>query len=130
MVDVFSEGLQGHFVHKSSYAILARLTDKQTRQQVTGKAYSFCEILYHNVFWQDRFIYKITGEEIDLKETMKEYWPSSMNETEQDCNMLVERFMMSQRIPTLKAFMCLAQHNSYYLGQIVMNGKYQDSWLP
>jgi hypothetical protein len=150
VIDVVGKALHGHFTHRNSFTILDGLTHEQAIQQVIGDDYSSWEILYHIVYWQEMALDLIRGAEVDWKEAMKKDWPSEDLQKEQEWGTLVERFKTAtttytdlleevdlttpvkslRDAPTLKAFVIIAQHNSYHLGQIVMNRKAQGSWPP
>ncbi|MHA2162861.1 MAG: DinB family protein [Candidatus Thorarchaeota archaeon] len=150
IIETIREGLHGQFAHSNSLDILDRLTHEEARKQTIEDNYSSWEILFHIVFWQDRFLDMIRGEEIDFAKAVKEHWPTSEKEKKDEWRTLVERFKNGiavatslltevdltspvksyRKAPTFKAFMSLAQHNSYHLGQIVINRRAQGSWSP
>jgi hypothetical protein len=81
---------------------------------------------------------------------MKNDWPSSELQNDEPWEGLVERFKVGvermQKLvlevelekpmaawgdaPTAQPFIVIAQHNSYHLGQILINRKAQGSWSP
>jgi uncharacterized damage-inducible protein DinB len=150
VIDAVGKALHGHFTHRNSFTILDGLTHEQARQQPIADDYSSWEILYHIVYWQNLALGLIKGGEVDWKEASKKDWPSEDLEKGHDWGTLVERFKTLTTAtndllnevdltapmkslgdaPTLRGFVIVAQHNSYHLGQIVMNRKAQGSWPP
>ncbi|UCE10694.1 MAG: DinB family protein [Candidatus Thorarchaeota archaeon] len=150
VVDVIGKAMHGHFTHRNSFTILDGLTHEQAIQQTIGNDYSSWEILYHMVFWQEMALNLFKGAEVDWREAMKKDWPSKDLQKKHEWDTLVERFKTAtstyvdllekvdlsapvkslRDAPMLKVFVIIAQHNSYHLGQIVMNRKAQGSWPP
>lgn len=150
VISVIEKGLRGHFTHRDSFIILDGLSPNLARKRVLDDVYSTWEILYHTVFWQDLILDLIRGEEMDWKKAMKMDWPFYDNVSADNWDRLVERFKGGiagaikllhevdllapleslRNEPKLKAFQILCQHNSYHLGQIVLNRRALETWSP
>jgi uncharacterized damage-inducible protein DinB len=148
IIEVIPEGLKGHFAHRELENILDGLTHEQACSQAIDENRSSWETLYHMVYWQDCFVEVIRGHDVDMAEAVKEHWPSPDRMMEEEWSELVERFKEGLVVvlgllshvdlssplktlkgaPTLKAFISLAQHNSYHIGQIVVLRRAQGSW--
>ncbi|MHA1882294.1 MAG: DinB family protein [Candidatus Thorarchaeota archaeon] len=148
VITVIEKGLRGHFTHTDSFKILDNLTHEQATEVVSEGLFSSWEILYHIIYWHRLILEGVRTDEMDWKQAMDKHWPTRDEENENKWDTLVERFkgcihdaiellhevdltapMKSLgNEPTLKAFTILAQHNSYHLGQIVMNRKASGTW--
>ncbi len=150
LVEILRESLHGKHSHVNPTKALDGLTHESATQQINGDAFSTYEILYHMIFWQDATLTIARGQEYDWEEAKGKDWPSYAETEESDWNTLKKRFLTglkeAERLvgsldlrlpmptwgnePVGKAFAVLATHNSYHLGQIILNRKMQGSWPP
>ena len=148
VIEVIEKGLRGHFTHRDSFDIVGGLTHEQALKATSVDLFSSWEILYHIIYWQGLILEAVRTDEMDWRQAIDKHWPSRDEESENKWDILVERFkggiadaikllhevdltapMKTLRNdPTLRAFAILAQHNSYHLGQIVINRKANGTW--
>jgi hypothetical protein len=148
--ELFAKGLHGHNTHMESIRILKGISHDIASQKGDGDAFSSLEILFHTVFWQDICLQAIRGESIDWKSLKGKGEPSSAQEEAANWEVLCQQFedgiKEAEKLlnnidlekpmpgwgnaPTIEAVLVLAQHNSYHLGQIVVNRRLQGSWPP
>ena len=148
--DVFSKGLHGHNTHMESLRILKGITHEIASQKVEGDLFSSWEILYHMIYWQEICLKAIRGDSIDWDSVKEKDWPSYAQEEVADWDSLCQQFedgiQEAEKLfkkmdlekpmpawgnaPTIEAVLVLLQHNSYHLGQIVVNRRLQGSWPP
>lgn len=148
--DILSKGLHGHNTHMESLRILKGLTHEMASQKVEGDIFSSWEILYHIIYWQNICVKAIRGESIDWESVKGKDWPSYSEEDIAEWDTLCQQFENGIKeaekllkeidlatpmpawgnAPTAEAVLVLLQHNSYHLGQIVVNRRLQGSWPP
>lgn len=148
--DLFAKGLHGHNTHMESIRILKDISHEIASQKQDGDAFSSWEILYHTVFWQDICLKAIRGESIDWESVKGKGWPSTAQEKVAEWDVLCQQFEDGIKeaenllkdidlekpmpawgnAPTVEAVLVLTQHNSYHLGQIVVNRRMQGNWPP
>lgn len=150
MADMLRIALDGRGSHTQSIKIIDGLDQSMATHASDGDIFTSWELLWHLVFWQDLTIEALMGKKIDWKWAMKNDWPSAEIQAKDSWEDLVKRFKegvtkMQELVLKVdlkkpltgwgdasfaQAFMVIAQHNSYHLGQIVMNRKAQGNWPP
>ena len=139
-------GLYGKGTHADSLKIVSGVSDDDAKARITENVHSSWEQLFHIVFWQDLCIKAARLEEVEWPKDGTSSWPS--DSTTDTWKELVTRFkegleearklslesdLAAQMaswadFPVLSALIVLAQHNSYHLGQIVVNRLAQGTW--
>ncbi|MFW9848422.1 MAG: DinB family protein [Candidatus Thorarchaeota archaeon] len=148
IIDIIEKGFYGSFTHRGTFDILDGITHEQAQLKAADGLFSSWELLYHIVYWQGLILEAVNADAMDWKKAMDEHWPSKDEEKENTWDVLVGRFKEGiedatallkkseltapmkplRDEPKLRAFVILAQHNSYHLGQIVVNRKANDLW--
>ncbi|MHA2140300.1 MAG: DinB family protein [Candidatus Thorarchaeota archaeon] len=141
-------GLYGKGTHAESLKIIDGISLNHAKERITENVHSSWEQLFHIVYWQDLCIRAARGEEVKWPKDGKPSWPSES--TTDNWDELVSRFkagleeakalalesdlaapMVSwANFPVMSSLLILAQHNSYHLGQIVVNRLAQGTWPP
>ena len=155
MNDVISEmlsaGLYGKHTHVQPSRTLKGLTADMARKTPKGHKYSCWELLHHMVVWQDFALKNLEGEKVKWSDASSIEWPSEERMVEDvEFDRLVKKFkkglktmkkaiqtidleMPAPGLPTMSAahlVLMVLQHNSYHLGQIVMNREALGLWPP
>lgn len=148
VIETIEKGFRGSFTHRDTFDIINGLTHKQALLKAAEGLFSSWEILFHIDYWQDLILEAVRTDVMDWRKAIDKHWPSSADEKENNWDILVQRFkdgiVDATRLlnevdlespmrtlrgePTLRAFVILAQHNSYHLGQIVLNRKQNGLW--
>jgi uncharacterized damage-inducible protein DinB len=140
-------GLYGKGTHAESLKIVDGISDEHAKERIAENVHSSFEQLFHIVFWQDLCLKAARLEEVEWPKDDKPGWPTeSTTDTWHD---LVIRFKSGleeartlslendlaapmaswANFPVFSSLIILAQHNSYHLGQIVVNRLAQGTWL-
>jgi uncharacterized damage-inducible protein DinB len=139
-------GLYGKGTHADSLKIVDGISDDHAKERIVENVHSSWEQLFHIVYWQDLCIKAARKEGVEWPKDGSPSWPS--DSTTDTWDELVTRFeagleeaktlsiesdlaapMASwANFPVLSALIVLAQHNSYHLGQIVVNRLAQGTW--
>jgi uncharacterized damage-inducible protein DinB len=141
-------GLYGKGTHAEPLKIIAGITVEHAKERIDENVHSSWEQLFHIVYWQDLCIKAARLEEVKWPKEGSPSWPSeSTTDTWED---LVTRFKAGleeaktlamesdlaapmaswANYPVLSSLLILAQHNSYHIGQIVVNRLAQGTWPP
>ncbi|MHA2209203.1 MAG: DinB family protein [Candidatus Thorarchaeota archaeon] len=139
-------GLYGKGTHAESLKIVDGIPDDDAKERIADNVHSSWEQLFHIVYWQDLCIKAARLEEVKWPKDGSPSWPTdSTTDTWDD---LVTRFRVGLEeakslslendlaapmaswadFPVLSSLIILAQHNSYHLGQIVVNRLAQETW--
>ncbi|MFX0054653.1 MAG: DinB family protein [Promethearchaeota archaeon] len=139
-------GLYGKGTHAESLKIVDGISDEHAKKRITQNVHSSWEQLFHIVFWQDLCIKAARLERVEWPKDGEPSWPTeSASVTWEE---LVSRFKSGLEeartlslesdlaapmaswadFPVLSSLIILAQHNSYHLGQIVVNRLAQGTW--
>jgi hypothetical protein len=139
-------GLYGKGTHADSLKILDGLSNKHAKERIAENVHSSWEQLYHIVYWQDLCIKAARLAEVKWPKDGSTSWPS--DSTTDAWDDLKTRFKVGleeakslalesdlgapmaswANYPMLSALIILAQHNSYHLGQIIVNRLAQSTW--
>ena len=139
-------GLYGKGTHADSLKIVDGISENHAKERIKVNVHSSWEQLFHIVYWQDLCIKAARLTEVEWPKDGSPSWPSES--TTDTWDELVTRFeagleeakalslesdlaapMTSwAKFPVLSALIILAQHNSYHLGQIVVNRLAQGTW--
>ncbi|MFW9861801.1 MAG: DinB family protein [Candidatus Thorarchaeota archaeon] len=139
-------GLYGKGTHAESLKIVDGISDDQAKERITEHVHSSWEQLFHIVFWQDLCLKAARLEKVDWPKDGEPSWPAEL--TTDTWDDLVARFKSGLEeaktlslesdlaapmaswadFPVLSSLIVLAQHNSYHLGQIVVNRLTQGTW--
>jgi len=148
VINAIEKGLRGNFTHRDSFEIVDGLTHEQALQSASKELFSSWEILYHINYWQGLILEAVRTDVMDWRQAMDKHWPSSDEEVENNWATLVKKYKEGiadaiellnevdltgpmktlRNEATLRGFTILAQHNSYHLGQIVVNRKANGTW--
>lgn len=141
-------GLYGKGTHADSLKIVDGISEEQAKERIAENVHSSWEQLFHVVYWQDLCILAARGEEVKWPKDGSPSWPSKS--TSDSWDDLVNRFKSGLEesktlalesdlaapmpswadYPVLSSLIILAQHNSYHLGQIIVNRLAQGTWPP
>jgi uncharacterized damage-inducible protein DinB len=148
VIHSIEKGLLGSFTHRATYDIIDGLTHEQALLKASEGLFSSWEILYHIDYWQGLILESVRKDVMNWRKAIEKHWPRKEDMNDNRWDDVVQRFkdgiadatallkevdleapMKTLRDePTLRAFMILAQHNSYHLGQIVVNRKENGLW--
>lgn len=116
------------------------LTDEQARQRVAPDEHSIYDLVVHLVFWNDRYLHKLRGQELPKVMSNEE---SFRLDTDLHFDQLMVRAdevfsqwqaALAESLPTdgendWPAIVSnINLHNAYHIGQIVLLRKLQGSW--
>ena len=139
-------GLYGKGTHAESLKIVDGISDEHAKERVVENVHSSWEHLFHIVFWQDLCIKAARLEKVEWPKEGEPSWPTeSTSDTWEE---LVGRFKSGLEeartlslesdlaasmaswadFPVFSSLIVLAQHNSYHLGQIIVNRLAQGTW--
>ncbi len=141
-------GLYGKGTHADSLKIVDGILAENAKERIAENVHSSWEQLFHIVYWQDLCVKAAQSEEVKWPKDGSVSWPSES--TAETWDELVTRFKSGleeakklsmesdlaapmaswANYPVLSALLILAQHNSYHLGQIVVNRLAQGTWPP
>ncbi len=139
-------GLYGKGTHAESLKIVDGISTAHAKERIVEKAHSSWEQLFHVVYWQDLCIKAARGEEVKWPKDGDPSWPSESTTDEwadlvirfeagleEAKNLALESDLSAPMpswadYPVLSSLIILAQHNSYHLGQIVVNRLAQGTW--
>ncbi|MDH4214313.1 MAG: DinB family protein [Candidatus Thorarchaeota archaeon] len=151
MANAFKRGLRGKHTHMDPLKALEGLTPENARMVPSKGTHSCWHILYHIVYWQELMLTAIKGEEVDWPKNNEESWPTNkLLERSKDWVKLVEKFENGlneaenltrtlestedlpawPKVPPFAAFLVLAQHNSFHIGEIVATRQALGIWPP
>lgn len=152
LIDAIHSGFNGEWTHIDPKKALAGLTIDNAKKKPNKSTHSCWELLHHIVIWQETIIKNIKGETIDWNEIEgKDNWPTHETMLE-DFNFgnLLNRFHTGMEeaqsllksvdfinksvgfpeLSTIKLYLTLLQHTSYYIGQIITVRQILDDWPP
>ncbi|MFW9958282.1 MAG: DinB family protein [Candidatus Odinarchaeota archaeon] len=151
MANAFKRGLRGKHTHMDPLKALEGLTPETARMVPSKGTHSCWHILYHIAYWQEFMLTAIKGEEVDWPKNNEESWPTNkLLERSKDWVKLVEKFENGlneaenltrtlestedlpawPKVPPFAAFLVLAQHNSFHIGEIVATRQALGNWPP
>jgi len=139
-------GLYGKGTHAESLKIVDGIQDDYAKERIADNVHSSWEQLFHIVYWQDLCIKAARLEEVEWPKDGSASWPT--DSTTDTWNDLITRFKVGLEeakslsiesdleapmaswadFPVLSSLIILAQHNSYHLGQIIVNRLAQGTW--
>ncbi len=143
--------MTGEHTHISPQRVLHGLTAEIASTDVGNDIPTIWQILSHMLFWHDVLICSIAGETIDWRKIQanKTDWPSieaiskennweqtvdAFNQSIDQAKQLAKQEDPSRQLPNSMdstvghMLTILAAHNSYHLGQIVLQRKILGSW--
>lgn len=151
MTNAFKRALRGKGTHMEPLKALDGLTPETARMVPREGTHSCWQILYHIVYWQDFMLAAVRGEKVEWPKDNQGSWPTSeMIENNKDWTKLIEKFenglneaesLTSKlestedlpawpKVPPFAAFLVLAQHNSFHIGEIVATRQALGIWPP
>ena len=152
LIDAISSGLHGRFTHIDPQKALVGLTPKIARKKPQSVSHFCWELLHHTVIWQETFLNQIKGEILDwneIEDTIN--WPTQeAMKDDSDLQKLLDRFRVGieetknlmqtvdftqtsvgkPALSIVKLFLCLLQHMSLHVGQIVTVRQCLGDWPP
>jgi uncharacterized damage-inducible protein DinB len=138
----------GEGVHVDSFGAFDGIDWNLTGQKPCGSPHSIFQVLNHIVYWQDKCLRVMLGEDVHWPTCAAEGWPGTeAPASEGDWRAMVERYkseledvatrlegaeLLAEqgKFTRLEVLRQTSSHNSYHLGQVALLRRMLGAWPP
>ena len=145
------QALDGSFAHINPENVLEGLKLDYTGKKILNTPYTIWQCLKHINYWQEKFIRRLKGEDVEADYSWKEGWEEDLNASSQEeLNSEVRLFsesldtvrtLLNENPPSLMepsgkydsrylVIQTMASHISYHIGEIVLLRRIFGYWPP
>ncbi|MGQ4912836.1 MAG: DinB family protein [Candidatus Thorarchaeota archaeon] len=151
LLEMVRIALSGRHIHINPVHALEGIDADQAAAVPVDGVHSCWHLLHHTVFWQDLMLEALRGKTVEWPETNSVSWPAPREKCDArvwsdlvgqfrdgvaEAETLAESVDAETALPgwpkvtALGAFMILAQHNAYHIGEIVAMRQVLGFWPP